>query len=187
MSYRCFKCKHSACEYVRANVQMFCLPPRPGCDPRMARTGGDFRCVCVQPVTPVLYAAVRQDNHGYQPLNEIPCRAVFFPRQSHVTAHAELMWLLTCSTPVNWLDRMIQFKEKKVKQVPTGRKDPPPTSRLVLLTKTLALFRYLTVDKTHLPPHISVCSNEGLLHFDILRGTSLKSRRHCSRWLMCTT
>eukprot|EP00904_Undaria_pinnatifida_P006632 jgi/Undpi1/3099/HiC_scaffold_15.g06473.m1 len=36
--------------------------------------------------------------------------------QSHVTAHAELMWLLTCSTPVNWLDRMIQFREKKVKQ-----------------------------------------------------------------------
>ena len=37
--------------------------------------------------------------------------------QSHVSAHSELTWLLTCCTPLNWLERMIQFKEKKVKQV----------------------------------------------------------------------
>ncbi|MEA5508912.1 tryptophan--tRNA ligase [Crocosphaera sp. UHCC 0190] len=36
--------------------------------------------------------------------------------QSHVTAHAELAWLLNCITPLNWLERMIQFKEKAVKQ-----------------------------------------------------------------------
>ena len=28
--------------------------------------------------------------------------------QSHVTAHAELCWLLNCMTPINWLERMIQ-------------------------------------------------------------------------------
>jgi tryptophanyl-tRNA synthetase len=33
--------------------------------------------------------------------------------QSHVRAHAELTWLLNCVTPVGWLERMIQFKEKK--------------------------------------------------------------------------
>lgn len=32
--------------------------------------------------------------------------------QSHVTAHAELFWLLNCVTPLSWLNRMIQFKEK---------------------------------------------------------------------------
>lgn len=32
--------------------------------------------------------------------------------QSHVTAHAELAWLLNCATPMGWLERMIQFKEK---------------------------------------------------------------------------
>ena len=32
--------------------------------------------------------------------------------QSHVRAHAELAWLLNCVTPINWLERMIQFKEK---------------------------------------------------------------------------
>ena len=36
--------------------------------------------------------------------------------QSQVTAHSELCWLLNCVTPLNWLERMIQFKEKAVKQ-----------------------------------------------------------------------
>ncbi|KAH7523559.1 hypothetical protein FEM48_Zijuj06G0024900 [Ziziphus jujuba var. spinosa] len=35
--------------------------------------------------------------------------------QSHVRAHVELMWLLSCVTPVGWLNRMIQFKEKSRK------------------------------------------------------------------------
>ena len=36
--------------------------------------------------------------------------------QSHVKAHAELTWLFNCLTPLNWLERMIQFKEKAIKQ-----------------------------------------------------------------------
>jgi tryptophanyl-tRNA synthetase len=36
--------------------------------------------------------------------------------QSHVSAHSELAWLLNCITPLNWLERMIQFKEKAIKQ-----------------------------------------------------------------------
>jgi tryptophanyl-tRNA synthetase len=36
--------------------------------------------------------------------------------QSHVSAHSELTWLLNCITPMNWLEDMIQFKEKAVKQ-----------------------------------------------------------------------
>ncbi len=35
--------------------------------------------------------------------------------QSHVAAHSELVWLLNCITPLNWLERMIQFKEKAIK------------------------------------------------------------------------
>ena len=37
--------------------------------------------------------------------------------QSHVRAHVELMWLLSSSTPIGWLNRMIQFKEKSRKAV----------------------------------------------------------------------
>jgi tryptophanyl-tRNA synthetase len=36
--------------------------------------------------------------------------------QSHVRAHTELAWMLNCITPLNWLERMIQFKEKALKQ-----------------------------------------------------------------------
>lgn len=32
--------------------------------------------------------------------------------QSHVPAHAELAWLLNCHTPMGWLNRMTQFKDK---------------------------------------------------------------------------
>lgn len=35
--------------------------------------------------------------------------------QSHVPAHSELSWLLNCITPMNWLERMIQFKDKAKK------------------------------------------------------------------------
>ena len=35
--------------------------------------------------------------------------------QSHVPAHSELAWLLNCATPMNWLERMIQFKDKAKK------------------------------------------------------------------------
>jgi tryptophanyl-tRNA synthetase len=45
---------------------------------------------------------------------DLHCSTIFV--QSHVTAHSELAWLLNCITPLNWLERMIQFKEKAVKQ-----------------------------------------------------------------------
>ena len=36
--------------------------------------------------------------------------------QSHVTAHAEGCWLLNCVTPLGWLQRMTQFKDKSARQ-----------------------------------------------------------------------
>lgn len=36
--------------------------------------------------------------------------------QSHVPAHSELSWLLNCITPLGWLNRMTQFKDKAAKQ-----------------------------------------------------------------------
>jgi tryptophanyl-tRNA synthetase len=44
-----------------------------------------------------------------------PARSTVFV-QSQVSAHSELAWLLNCVTPLNWLERMIQFKEKSIKQ-----------------------------------------------------------------------
>jgi tryptophanyl-tRNA synthetase len=36
--------------------------------------------------------------------------------QSAVPAHTELAWMLTCVTPVGWLERMTQYKAKSAKQ-----------------------------------------------------------------------
>lgn len=47
--------------------------------------------------------------------------------QSHVSAHSELAWLLNCVTPVGWLERMTQYKDKAQKQISvmTGLLDYP--------------------------------------------------------------
>ncbi|CAA9555557.1 MAG: Tryptophanyl-tRNA synthetase [uncultured Thermomicrobiales bacterium] len=36
--------------------------------------------------------------------------------QSHVSAHAELAWILNCFTPMGWLERMTQFKDKAARE-----------------------------------------------------------------------
>jgi tryptophanyl-tRNA synthetase len=47
--------------------------------------------------------------------------------QSHVPAHSEAAWLLNCFTPLGWLERMTQYKDKAQKQqsVLTGLLDYP--------------------------------------------------------------
>ncbi len=55
-----------------------------------------------------------------------PERSTLFV-QSHVTAHAEACWLLNSITPLGWLQRMTQFKDKSAKQetILTGLLDYP--------------------------------------------------------------
>ena len=47
--------------------------------------------------------------------------------QSHVSEHAEGAWILNCVTPVGWLERMTQYKDKAATQesVSTGLLDYP--------------------------------------------------------------
>ena len=40
--------------------------------------------------------------------------------QSAIPAHAELAWMLTCVTPVGWLERMTQYKAKAAAQETIG-------------------------------------------------------------------
>jgi tryptophanyl-tRNA synthetase len=40
--------------------------------------------------------------------------------QSSVAGHAELAWMLTCVTPIGWLERMTQFKAKAAAQETIG-------------------------------------------------------------------
>jgi tryptophanyl-tRNA synthetase len=68
--------------------------------------------------------------------------------QSHVPAHAELGWILNCVTPMGWLERMTQFKDKSAKEadnrerISTGLFDYP-----VLMAADILLYqaRYVPV------------------------------------------
>ena len=84
----------------------------------------DYECIfCIvdlhaltQPQDPgELRAATREVAAAYIAAGIDPERCIIF-NQSMVSAHAELAWLLGCLTPLGWLNRMTQFKEKAPKQ-----------------------------------------------------------------------
>jgi tryptophanyl-tRNA synthetase len=84
----------------------------------------DYDCIfCIvdlhaltQPQDPdELRQATREVTAAYIAAGIDPERCIIF-NQSTVSAHAELAWLLGCLTPLGWLNRMTQFKEKAPKQ-----------------------------------------------------------------------
>jgi tryptophanyl-tRNA synthetase len=84
----------------------------------------DYECIfCIvdlhaltQPQDPdELRAATREVTAAYIAAGIDPERCIIF-NQSMVSAHAELGWILGCLTPLGWLNRMTQFKEKAPKQ-----------------------------------------------------------------------
>jgi len=58
-----------------------------------------------------LAQATREVTAAYIASGIDPEKSIIF-NQSMVTGHAELSWLLSCQTPLGWLNRMTQFKEK---------------------------------------------------------------------------
>jgi tryptophanyl-tRNA synthetase len=62
-----------------------------------------------------LRAQTREVTAAYIAAGIDPERCIIF-NQSTVAAHAQLAWLLGCLTPLGWLNRMTQFKEKSGKQ-----------------------------------------------------------------------
>ncbi|HKT16901.1 MAG TPA: tryptophan--tRNA ligase [Stellaceae bacterium] len=62
-----------------------------------------------------LKAQTREVTAAYIAAGIDPERCIIF-NQSAVSGHAELAWLLGCLTPLGWLNRMTQFKEKAGKQ-----------------------------------------------------------------------
>jgi tryptophanyl-tRNA synthetase len=84
----------------------------------------DFECIfCIVdlhaltlPQNPdELRSATREVTAAYIAAGIDPERCIIF-NQSTVRAHAELSWILGCLTPLGWLNRMTQFKEKAPKQ-----------------------------------------------------------------------
>jgi tryptophanyl-tRNA synthetase len=80
----------------------------------------DYECIfCIvdlhaltQPQDPAeLRAATREVTAAYIAAGIDPKHCIIF-NQSMVTAHSELAWILSCLTPLGWLNRMTQFKDK---------------------------------------------------------------------------
>ena len=71
----------------------------------------DLHAITVWQDPKALIRQTRELTAAYVAAGIDPERCVIF-NQSAVTAHSELAWLLNCMTPIGWLNRMTQFKEK---------------------------------------------------------------------------
>ena len=104
--------------------------------------------------------------------------------QSHVPAHVELQWLLNCVTPITWLNRMIQFKEKSRKQVVHPNADalacsPPRTS---LSPQVAALSTSRDSDTYNCVQGEEV--RAGLLTYPVLMAADILLYQVCCTWLL---
>ena len=88
------------------------------------RMQDDFECIyCIVDLPAItipqdpaeLIANTREVTAGLIAAGIDPERSIIF-NQSRIAAHAELAWLLNCFTPLGWLNRMTQFKEKAGKK-----------------------------------------------------------------------
>lgn len=83
----------------------------------------DLHAITLPHEPKALLEATRKSAATYIACGIDPEKANIFV-QSHVGAHAELTWLLSCGTPIGWLRKMVQFKEKSqtrgAEEVSTG-------------------------------------------------------------------
>ncbi len=74
----------------------------------------DLHAITVQQDPAALIHATREITAALIACGVDPARSIIFA-QSSVRGHAELAWILNCHTPLGWLNRMTQFKEKSGK------------------------------------------------------------------------
>ena len=103
--------------------------------------------------------------------------------QSHVPAHAELGWILNCVTPMGWLERMTQFKDKSAREgdnrerISTGLFDYP-----VLMAADIVLYdaRYVPVgddQRQHVELTRDIAERFNRLYGETLRRPGAPHRR----------
>jgi tryptophanyl-tRNA synthetase len=103
----------------------------------------DLHAITVAQEPEKLRASVRETAAAYIACGIDPNISAVFP-QSAIAAHSELAWILSCHTPMGWLNRMTQFKEKAGKdkeKAPLGLYSYP-----VLMAADILLYK-----TTHVP------------------------------------
>jgi tryptophanyl-tRNA synthetase len=100
----------------------------------------DLHAITVPQDPAALRRSIRELAAFYLAAGIDPERSTVFV-QSHVPAHAELSWILNCITPMGWLERMTQFKDKAAREgnnrerISTGLFDYP-----VLMAADIVLY-----------------------------------------------
>src|SRR5689334_22347752 len=103
----------------------------------------DLHAITVPQDPQALRQATREVTAAFIACGIDPKKSIIFP-QSAVSAHSELAWILSCHTPLGWLNRMTQFKEKTGKNkenAPLGLYSYP-----VLMSADILAYR-----ATHVP------------------------------------
>lgn len=96
-----------------------------------------------------------------------PKKAVLF-NQSHVSEHCELMWILSCMTPLSWLNKMIQFKEKSKNNNIAGTG---------LLTYPILMAADILLYKAQ---HVPVGEDQ-IQHVELTRDVAIRLNKICRR------
>lgn len=82
----------------------------------------DLHAITIERSPEELRSSILQSIAGYLACGLDPAKSVLFA-QSHIHEHSELAWIFNCFTPIGWLKRMTQFKDKAGKtqdQASTG-------------------------------------------------------------------
>ncbi len=75
----------------------------------------DLHAITVPQDAAALHEATRELAAVFFASGLDPQRVAVFV-QSQISAHAELAWILNCFTPMGWLERMTQFKDKAARE-----------------------------------------------------------------------
>jgi len=97
-----------------------------------------------------------------------PKRSIIFP-QSAVSGHAELGWMLSCITPLGWLNRMTQFKDK-------AGKDKEKASAGLYTYPTLMAADVLLYHATHVP-----VGDDQKQHVELMRDIAISFNQHVAK------
>src|SRR5690606_11339682 len=97
-----------------------------------------------------------------------PARSIIFP-QSAVSGHAELGWMLSCITPLGWLNRMTQFKDK-------AGKDKERASAGLYTYPTLMAADILLYHATHVP-----VGDDQKQHVELTRDIAISFNQHIAK------
>jgi tryptophanyl-tRNA synthetase len=79
----------------------------------------DLHAITELPDPDTLREEIRETAGIYLAAGLDPSKSTIFV-QSHVRAHAECAWILSCVTPVGWLERMTQFKSRSAERESIG-------------------------------------------------------------------